>query len=322
MVRNFFEIKLKQLSKYNIRIFIKDKLLKSSGFGCIQTISIKKKFLPYLGIRKSNEDLIFASQTNFYSWKEREDVMEYMCYHNDPLVSFALFENILVYNRRKSLNNSNNNSYKYETYSAEYPCSFINRLDVNDSILHYGVDSQKSWILASNFSYLYNFTKLGRKISTSQVDKEINCLIVLKDDKIAMSHQNGTIRIQNSFSKDSPIYLVTNDLNVKLTVLAQLIDLSLAAGYDNTIKVWSIDTRKIIYELTGHTGTISALTSLSNGILLSGSTDTTIKMWNTITRLLVRTLQGHTNTIKSFAVYPNYSLKFASLDEDTVKVWA
>ena len=45
------------------------------------------------------------------------------------------------------------------------------------------------------------------------------------------------------------------------------------------IKLWDLKKQKVIYTLTGHTDTVSALCVLSPRLLLSGSADTSLILW-------------------------------------------
>ena len=53
-----------------------------------------------------------------------------------------------------------------------------------------------------------------------------------------------------------------------------------AGGTDNVIRLWSLTVRKVENELTGHTGSVGALTFDRNTCeLISGSFDTTARVW-------------------------------------------
>ena len=56
----------------------------------------------------------------------------------------------------------------------------------------------------------------------------------------------------------------------------------LASGsYDNTIKLWNLETKTEIATLEGHHGWVNSVAFNHNGTLLaSGSGDNKIKLWN------------------------------------------
>ena len=52
-------------------------------------------------------------------------------------------------------------------------------------------------------------------------------------------------------------------------------------GSDNVIRVWDIQSRTVIKELKGHTGSVAALACNRAGTtLVSGSYDTTLRIWD------------------------------------------
>jgi len=60
--------------------------------------------------------------------------------------------------------------------------------------------------------------------------------------------------------------------------------------------------------LTGHTGVVVVLTTLSNGDLVSGSGDNTIKIWNGNDLSLKKTLTGHTSGVLALTTLSNGDL--------------
>jgi F-box/WD-40 domain protein MET30 len=73
----------------------------------------------------------------------------------------------------------------------------------------------------------------------------------------------------------------------------QFDDTIMATGsYDTTIKIWNIETGKVLRTLRGHTGAIRAL-QFDDSKLISGSFDKTIKIWNWQTGECVSTLSCH-----------------------------
>ena len=66
-----------------------------------------------------------------------------------------------------------------------------------------------------------------------------------------------------------------------------------SGSWDNTIKVWSSITFKLITSLEGHTSNVYALAILpSNENIVSGSWDSTIKIWDSKTFKSIATLNS------------------------------
>jgi WD40 repeat protein len=101
--------------------------------------------------------------------------------------------------------------------------------------------------------------------------------------------------------------------------------------YDNTIKVWDIDTGRLLNTLEGHTSTVrSVAISSDNSKIVSGSYDNTIKVWDIDTGRLLNTLEGHSYSVNSVAISSDNSkivsgsgspFRRADPTDNTIKVW-
>ena len=93
----------------------------------------------------------------------------------------------------------------------------------------------------------------------------------------------------------------------------------LATGsYDNTIKIWDIETGECLRTLTGHTLGIRSL-QFDDTKLISGSLDKTLRVWNWRTGECVSTFQGHTEGVITVHFEGNI-LASGSIDR-LVKIW-
>lgn len=90
-------------------------------------------------------------------------------------------------------------------------------------------------------------------------------------------------------------------------------DTTLATGsYDNTVKIWDIESGEEIRTLTGHTRGIRAL-QMDNNKLVSASLDGTVKVWNWRTGQLLNTLSSHSDGVISVHFQEN-SIATGSID--------
>ncbi|KAF9976424.1 hypothetical protein BGZ73_008626 [Actinomortierella ambigua] len=92
----------------------------------------------------------------------------------------------------------------------------------------------------------------------------------------------------------------------------------ITGGYDNTAKVWNIETGECLRTLTGHALCIRAL-HFDDAKLITGSMDRTLKIWNYHTGQCIRTLQGHTDGIVTLD-FDSRILASGSADA-TIKIW-
>lgn len=96
----------------------------------------------------------------------------------------------------------------------------------------------------------------------------------------------------------------------------------LASGHDDkTIKLWNLNTHKLISTLMGHSQAVKSIAfSPKENILATASDDKTIKLWNLTTFEEICTLLGHSSAVKSLAFSLEGILASGSWDK-TVKLW-
>jgi WD40 repeat protein len=103
--------------------------------------------------------------------------------------------------------------------------------------------------------------------------------------------------------------------------------------WDSSIRIWDLEIKRQIQQLTGHSGEVRALIQLNpegGGHLASGSCDSTIKIWNITSGRLVTTLAGHVACVNDLHVAAHSALDhnkrrtyllFSSSDDTTVNIW-
>ncbi|KAL5612668.1 hypothetical protein BROUX41_004237 [Berkeleyomyces rouxiae] len=99
----------------------------------------------------------------------------------------------------------------------------------------------------------------------------------------------------------------------------QFDDNILATGsYDNTIKIWNVQTGELIRTLTGHTSGVRTL-QFQGAKLISGSLDKTMKVWNWQTGECINTMAPHRDGVIALHFVDNW-LASGSIDK-TVKLF-
>lgn len=109
-----------------------------------------------------------------------------------------------------------------------------------------------------------------QRIRTVLFDVEASRLLTAGEDRMIYAFDLRT---------GSQIYAVTNKSAKILSLQLLGTNQVAAAGSDNVIRVYNLDTGVLEMELTGHTGSVAAL-SRQGDLLASGSYDTTVRVWN------------------------------------------
>ncbi len=91
---------------------------------------------------------------------------------------------------------------------------------------------------------------------------------------------------------------------------------------DQTVKVWELDTGRVVTTLEGEAGWATSCTVTPDGRrVVAGSYDKTIKVWELETGRVVTTLEGHTGSVRSCTVTPDGRRVISASDDKTIKVW-
>ncbi len=98
---------------------------------------------------------------------------------------------------------------------------------------------------------------------------------------------------------------------------------TLASGSDDTtIKLWNLQTGKLLRTLSGHSSYVLSVAISPDGqTLASASWDKTIKIWHLPTGKLLRTLSGHSHEVWSVVFSPDGQTLASSSNDTTIKLW-
>ncbi|WP_088892187.1 serine/threonine-protein kinase [Leptolyngbya ohadii] len=97
----------------------------------------------------------------------------------------------------------------------------------------------------------------------------------------------------------------------------------ISGSADNTIRLWDMNSGRLIRTLSGHTSFVNNALALSpdGQTLISGSADRTIRVWDLTTGKLRHTLLGHTGFVNSVDVSPDGKILASGGADNTVKIW-
>jgi len=95
-----------------------------------------------------------------------------------------------------------------------------------------------------------------------------------------------------------------------------------SASWDNTVKLWEVETGRLIKTFAGHTGLVNGVSfSPDSRLLASASDDHTVKLWQVETGRLSKTLEGHSGSVNGVSFSPGSRLLASASDDNTVKLW-
>lgn len=110
----------------------------------------------------------------------------------------------------------------------------------------------------------------------------VNCLDISKrgQELLVSGSDDGCIGIWDARQKDALEYLET-ELPITAVALSEAGNEIYSGGIDNTIHVWDLRKKAVVYSMAGHTDTITSLQiSPDSQTLLSNSHDSTVRTWD------------------------------------------
>ncbi|MEH2125748.1 WD40 repeat domain-containing protein [Nostoc sp.] len=98
--------------------------------------------------------------------------------------------------------------------------------------------------------------------------------------------------------------------------------LLVSGSWDQTIKVWQLETGELLHTLKGHRDRVYAIALSPDGqIIASGSADKTIKLWHLQTGELLGTFTGHGNIVTALAFTASGEMLVSGSLDKTIKIW-
>lgn len=95
-----------------------------------------------------------------------------------------------------------------------------------------------------------------------------------------------------------------------------------AAYADRTLKLWELETRKLLRTMAGHAGAIEACAITPNGsAVVSASADKTLKLWDLTTGELLATFEGHRGAVRGCAITRDGANLVSASADTTLKLW-
>ncbi|KIW36652.1 uncharacterized protein PV06_11164 [Exophiala oligosperma] len=95
-----------------------------------------------------------------------------------------------------------------------------------------------------------------------------------------------------------------------------------SGSYDNTVRIWDVQTGQCRHQLEGHSHSVTSVAFSHDGsLVVSGSYDKTVRVWDVQTGQCRHQLEGHCDGVTSVMFSPDGSLVASGSRDKTVRIW-
>jgi WD40 repeat protein len=96
---------------------------------------------------------------------------------------------------------------------------------------------------------------------------------------------------------------------------------AVSASYDNTLKVWDLESGRVLRTLEGHSAIYGVALTPDGKRAVSAASDNTLKVWDLESGCALHTLEGHSKFVSGVAVTPEGKRAVSASSDNTLKVW-
>src|SRR3954452_23580214 len=95
-----------------------------------------------------------------------------------------------------------------------------------------------------------------------------------------------------------------------------------SAGWDRSIRLWDVETGRVVETLNGHRGYVRRVVFTGDGgRLVTASDDRSLKLWDVASGREIRTFYGHAGQVQTVDWSPATGLVASGDGDGMVKLW-
>ena len=95
-----------------------------------------------------------------------------------------------------------------------------------------------------------------------------------------------------------------------------------SGGYDQSVKIWDLETYQEIHTFRGHWGRVNSIIITPDGrFAISGAGDRTVRFWALAEMQHYRTMTGHTNEVLTLALSADGQILASAGDDGSIYLW-
>lgn len=99
-------------------------------------------------------------------------------------------------------------------------------------------------------------------------------------------------------------------------------DLVVMGGYDNDVRLYDVETQRLVHTFAGHGSAVSCIAFNSRGtLLITGSKDATVRYWDVLSGLCVKTIESHLGEVTSVSTNVAGTLLLTSSKDNSNRLW-
>jgi WD40 repeat protein len=145
------------------------------------------------------------------------------------------------------------------------------------------------------------------------------------EGQLTVPPEAAFLRVRHATSRESSALvrdLVDHAGSVNACAVTPDGRLLVSGSWDRTIKLWDLNSGRVLLTLGGHPQAVNACAVTSDGRrLVSASDDATLKLWDLVDGSILATLEGHAGAVRACAMTPDGRRVVSASDDRTVKLW-